>query len=502
MIELSGYRIDKEIGRGAFATVYLAHSTSTNAPVAIKAVRTSSLTRKLAEALASEIAILRSIRDPHIIRLESLEQRQQSLFLVMEWCEGGDLAQYMRSKGGRLEEKEASFFVHQLALALKTLRKANLVHRDIKPQNLLLSSDFKTLKLADFGFARYVEEDNLAETLCGSPLYMAPEILKYEKYDERADLWSVGAVLYEMLFGRPPFRAQNHIQLLKVIEEAKGVINIPFPVSGLAKSLMLGLLQANPANRLNYSAFLTHPFLATHNSHGVVMDDSELFECRPIPIKKSSSLSSTLSSSPIPNSSLITTAYSSSRTRRRGASVPSSMNASNSLSSSIIREHVECKDDHLIASFPVDCQVSIRKGLILSDLIAKTDNPLLAMQSLRYLILGIKSLSQKHPNYHWLLDQTQRVGEQVDFDWNESEQVEYKVVASLLLYEHSIRVAMEGGFQELLGRLDVARAHYSRSLFILTHFAPIPLHGQTIEDYKRLIDQRLAICIKKLSNSN
>ena len=121
------------------------------------------------------------------------------------------------------------------ARALKFLRQRNLIHRDIKPQNLLLTPAPPTelarghplgvplLKVADFGFARSLPNAMMAETLCGSPLYMAPEILSYKPYDAKADLWSVGAVLYEMAVGRPPFRAQNHIELLKKIEASKSI---------------------------------------------------------------------------------------------------------------------------------------------------------------------------------------------------------------------------------------------------------------------------------------
>lgn len=177
-LDLPGYAIEREIGRGAFATVYLATPLATAAPsckVAIKAVRTDGLTRKLAESLAAEVAILRSVRSPYVVRLDAIERRGRFLFLVMEWCEGGDLSAFLRKQPGhRLAEREASRLVFQLAEAVKVLRLASLVHRDIKPQNLLLSADGRFLKLADFGFARYVEEDNLAETLCGSPLYMVP----------------------------------------------------------------------------------------------------------------------------------------------------------------------------------------------------------------------------------------------------------------------------------------------------------------------------------------
>lgn len=177
MIELTGYTIVKEIGRGAFATVYLAHPQSdASKQVAIKAVRTAGLTKKLAAALAAEVAILRSLTHPHIIRLESIEsdKRRQLLFLVMEYMEGGDLGHLLRQSKTGMEEERVRRFVKQLAMALVCIKRANLVHRDIKPQNLLLTRDHQILKLADFGFARYVEEDDLAETLCGSPLYMVP----------------------------------------------------------------------------------------------------------------------------------------------------------------------------------------------------------------------------------------------------------------------------------------------------------------------------------------
>lgn len=147
-----------------------------------------------------------------------------------------------------IERPEVAYQFHWIARALRFLRSRNLIHRDIKPQNLLLSPSttadhasghpigIPVLKIADFGFARILPSTMMAETLCGSPyaffsnnilslktypfrLYMAPEILRYEKYDAKADLWSVGAVLYEMSVGKPPFRAQNHIDLLRKVSQ-------------------------------------------------------------------------------------------------------------------------------------------------------------------------------------------------------------------------------------------------------------------------------------------
>ena len=224
----------------------------------------------------------------------------------MEYCQLGDLSYFIKRRdalannshtadmvkkypnpaAGGLHEVVVRHFLQQLASALEFLRNKNLIHRDVKPQNLLIipsplsyaknraapvsyaPSDkslvpvagiqsLPMLKLADFGFARSLPSTSLAETLCGSPLYMAPEILRYEKYDAKADLWSVGTVTYEMLTGRPPFRASNHVELLRKIERGEDKIRIPDDpvVSESMKSLMKGLLKRNPVERMGFGDF-------------------------------------------------------------------------------------------------------------------------------------------------------------------------------------------------------------------------------------------------------
>lgn len=127
------------------------------------------------------------------------------------------------------------------------------------------------LKVADFGFARILPNASLADTLCGSPLYMGPEILSYKKYDAKADLWSVGAVLYEALTGRPPFRAQNHLELLKKIQENDDKIRFPDEKAAASsdeivskigadlKDLIRKLLKRNPVERISFEEFFMHP---------------------------------------------------------------------------------------------------------------------------------------------------------------------------------------------------------------------------------------------------
>ncbi|GAA5796108.1 hypothetical protein HPULCUR_001477 [Helicostylum pulchrum] len=275
MDNVGDYIVKEKIGQGSFATVYKAQHKLTNQTVAVKSVRRSKLTKKLLENLESEISILTAIRHDHIVGLIEL----------MEFCSLGDLSHYIKDvrankavKGpaGGLPERVVRHFLKQLANALEFLRSKNLVHRDIKPQNLLLvkpghnnndvmNGDLPILKVADFGFARFLPNASLADTLCGSPLYMGPEILSYKKYDAKADLWSVGAVLYEMVTGRPPFRAQNHIELLKKIQENNDKIHFPdernpdIIIGSDLKDLIRKLLRKNPVERMSFEDFFCHP---------------------------------------------------------------------------------------------------------------------------------------------------------------------------------------------------------------------------------------------------
>ncbi|KAK0670604.1 Serine/threonine-protein kinase ATG1 [Cercophora samala] len=304
--------IDKEIGKGSFAQVYSGRHKVTGGLVAIKSVELSRLNKKLKENLYGEIKILKTLRHPHIVALHDCVESATHINLIMEYCELGDLSLFIKKReklithsathdiarrypiehNQGLHEVITRHFLKQLASALKFLREGNFVHRDVKPQNLLLlpsplfrethksakqilSASYDSLipaaglpslpmlKLADFGFARVLPSTSLAETLCGSPLYMAPEILRYERYDAKADLWSVGTVLYEMATGRPPFRAGNHVELLRKIEAAEDQVRFPREsvVSPELKSLIRALLKRNPVERISFADFFNHPVI-------------------------------------------------------------------------------------------------------------------------------------------------------------------------------------------------------------------------------------------------
>lgn len=294
------YKIGKEIGKGSFATVYRCVNTKTNEAVALKSVVRSKLkSRKLVENLEVEISILKTMKHQHIVALHDCIQTSGHFHLVMDYCSMGDLSYFIRKRNvlmkthpvisslfERYPSPEGSHglnevlvihFLKQLVSALQFLRDKSLIHRDIKPQNLLLCPpihskkefiskgyvglwELPILKIADFGFARFLPSSSMAETLCGSPLYMAPEILRYEKYNAKADLWSVGAVLFEMTVGRPPFRADNHVQLLKTIERSNDRIKFPSAaqVPDALKGLIKSLLKYNPAERISFAEFFDH----------------------------------------------------------------------------------------------------------------------------------------------------------------------------------------------------------------------------------------------------
>lgn len=258
-----------KIGSGSFAVVSKGRHRVHGTEVAIKEIATDNLNRKLQESLESEIAILKRANHPNIIRLLEIVKSPDKIFLILEYCAGGDLSDYIR-RNGRVKESTARHFMRQLGAGLQVLRANNLIHRDLKPQNLLLSTKDKSavLKIADFGFARSLQPQGLAETLCGSPLYMAPEILQFQKYDAKADLWSVGAILFELITGRPPFGGQNHVQLLRNIEKTEAVI--PSVIAGeltdSCTSLVRLLLRRNPVERLSFEEFFHHSFLDLQSS--------------------------------------------------------------------------------------------------------------------------------------------------------------------------------------------------------------------------------------------
>ncbi|KAL4622033.1 hypothetical protein ACB092_06G268000 [Castanea dentata] len=259
------YILGPRIGSGSFAVVWKSKHRHSGVEVAVKEIDKKQLSPKVSENLLKEISILSTIDHPNIIRLFEAIETKDRIYLVLEYCDGGDLAAYI-NKHGKVSEAIARHFMRQLAAGLQVLQEKHLIHRDLKPQNLLLTTGEVTplLKIGDFGFARSLTPQGLADTLCGSPLYMAPEIIRNQKYDAKADLWSVGAILFQLVTGKPPFDGNSQLQLFQNILTST---ELQFPQGALEElhpdcvDLCRSLLRQDPVQRLTFTEFFNHNFL-------------------------------------------------------------------------------------------------------------------------------------------------------------------------------------------------------------------------------------------------
>ncbi|XP_026784693.3 serine/threonine-protein kinase ULK1 isoform X2 [Pangasianodon hypophthalmus] len=257
------------IGHGAFAVVFKGrHREKHDWEVAVKCINKKNLA-KSQTLLGKEIKILKELKHENIVALHDFQETASSVYLVMEYCNGGDLADYLHSKG-TLSEDTIRVFLQQIAGAMRVLQAKGIIHRDLKPQNILLShpagrkshTNNTCIKIADFGFARHLQNNMMAATLCGSPMYMAPEVIMSQNYDAKADLWSIGTIVFQCLTGKAPFQASSPQDLRLFYEKNKNLSpNIPRETSSHLRHLLLGLLQRNHKDRMDFDEFFKHPFL-------------------------------------------------------------------------------------------------------------------------------------------------------------------------------------------------------------------------------------------------
>ncbi|XP_027890539.1 serine/threonine-protein kinase ULK1a isoform X1 [Xiphophorus couchianus] len=257
------------VGHGAFAVVFKGrHKEKRDWEVAVKCINKKNFSKSQA-LLGKEIKILKELRHENIVRLLDYQEMGGCIYLIMEYCNGGDLAEYLQTKG-TLSEDTIRVFLQQIAKAMKVLQSKGILHRDLKPQNILLchpegrkSSSINTsIKIADFGFARHLQLNTMAATLCGSPMYMAPEVIMSQNYDAKADLWSIGTIVYQCLTGKAPFHASSPQELRLFYESNETLLpSIPKETSAYLRHLLLGLLKRNHKERMSFEEFFHHPFL-------------------------------------------------------------------------------------------------------------------------------------------------------------------------------------------------------------------------------------------------
>ncbi|XP_061660149.1 serine/threonine-protein kinase DCLK1a isoform X1 [Syngnathoides biaculeatus] len=270
------YKVGRMLGDGNFAVVHECAEHSTGRHYALKIINKGKCRGK-EHMIQNEVAILRRVKHPNIVLLIEEVDTYGELYLVMELVKGGDLFDAITS-ANRYTEKDASGMLYNLANAIKYLHSLNIVHRDIKPENLLVyehADGSKSLKLGDFGLATVV--DGPLYTVCGTPTYVAPEIIAETGYGLKVDIWAAGVITYILLCGFPPFRGSSEDQEVLFDQILMGQVEFPLPywdnVSDTAKELIRSMLEVEVDQRYTALQVLEHPWVT---DEGLCENDRQL----------------------------------------------------------------------------------------------------------------------------------------------------------------------------------------------------------------------------------
>ncbi|XP_036603565.1 serine/threonine-protein kinase D2 isoform X2 [Trichosurus vulpecula] len=259
---------DEVLGSGQFGVVYGGKHRKTGRDVAVKVIDKLRFPTKQESQLRNEVAILQSLRHPGIVNLECMFETPEKVFVVMEKLHGDMLEMILSSEKGRLPERLTKFLITQILVALRHLHFKNIVHCDLKPENVLLSSadPFPQVKLCDFGFARIIGEKSFRRSVVGTPAYLAPEVLLNQGYNRSLDMWSVGVIMYVSLSGTFPFNEDEDIN--DQIQNAAFMYPAsPWShISAGAIDLINNLLQVKMRKRYSVDKSLSHPWLQDYQT--------------------------------------------------------------------------------------------------------------------------------------------------------------------------------------------------------------------------------------------
>ncbi|CAD8063553.1 unnamed protein product [Paramecium sonneborni] len=261
-----GYIFHKLLGKGSFGEVYYATRKSDGEGFAIKTLcKERVFSKNLTRYAQTEKNVLSVMKHPFIVRLHAAFQNSQKLFMVLDFCPGGDLGQLL-TKHVKFSEEISKFYICEIILALESLHKNCIIFRDLKPDNVVLDQTGHA-RLTDFGLSKEGIYDNITKSFCGSIAYLSPEVLMKKGHSRTVDWYLVGVLLYEMIVGLPPYYHQNREQLFENIK--KGVLKIPKHMSEDARDLIKRLLIRDPAQRLgsknDAEDLKQHPFFKDIN---------------------------------------------------------------------------------------------------------------------------------------------------------------------------------------------------------------------------------------------
>ncbi|GCB72654.1 hypothetical protein scyTo_0006405, partial [Scyliorhinus torazame] len=249
---------------GAFSEVVMAKEKNTGKMFAIKCIPKKALKGK-ENSIENEITVLRRIKHENIVALEDIYESPNHLYLVMQLVSGGELFDRIVEKGF-YTEKDASTLIRQVLDAVQYLHKLCIVHRDLKPENLLYFSPDEESKImiSDFGLSKMEGTGDVMSTACGTPGYVAPEVLAQKPYSKAVDCWSIGVISYILLCGYPPFYDENDSRLFEQILKAEYEFDCPYwdDISESAKDFIKRLMEKDPNKRYTCEQALRHPWIA------------------------------------------------------------------------------------------------------------------------------------------------------------------------------------------------------------------------------------------------
>ncbi|XP_042905921.1 serine/threonine-protein kinase SIK3 isoform X2 [Parasteatoda tepidariorum] len=267
LVRVGFYHLEKTIGKGNFAVVKLATHIITKTKVAIKIIDKTHLDEDNLKKILREIQIMKTLHHPHIIALYQVMETERMIYLVTEYASGGEIFDHLVAHG-RMSEKEARHKFKQILSAIHYCHERNVVHRDLKAENLLLDENMN-IKIADFGFSNYYEMDKMLSTWCGSPPYAAPELFEGRQYNgPKADIWSLGVVLYVLVCGALPFDGSTLHSLRNRV--LAGKFRIPYFMSNECEHLIRHMLIVDPAKRLSVDQIIKHKW--------ITLDEDDEFE--------------------------------------------------------------------------------------------------------------------------------------------------------------------------------------------------------------------------------
>uniref|UniRef100_A0A8C7MXI4 Calcium/calmodulin-dependent protein kinase 1Da n=1 Tax=Oncorhynchus kisutch TaxID=8019 RepID=A0A8C7MXI4_ONCKI len=259
-----GSRYMEERTYGAFSEVLLAQERSTGKMFAVKCIPKKALKGK-ESSIENEINVLRKIKHENIVALEDIYESSNHLYLIMQLVSGGELFDRIVEKGF-YTEKDASTLIRQVLDAVDYLHKLGIVHRDLKPENLLYFNpqDESKIMISDFGLSKMEGSGDVMSTACGTPGYVAPEVLAQKPYSKAVDCWSIGVIAYILLCGYPPFYDENDSKLFEQILKADYEFDAPYwdDISDSAKDFIGSLMEKDPAKRFTCDQALGHPWIA------------------------------------------------------------------------------------------------------------------------------------------------------------------------------------------------------------------------------------------------